>query len=217
MTIPVKKKGNEFSFNERIVESMFVHRYLDFSKNHLILEVGPGASWLLFELATFGHKVVGVDPYPYPYKHPNLTFYKMNAEDFKYKDKFDYVISVSVLEHINDSKKLQNIIDNIYYHLKPKGRFIVTVPIGRKERRITKVSHIDVFEYDEWISYCKEFKLIHEEFYIRRSNTLWEKTTKDRMIESRLLIDVRYISGTNSVGCFCFQKEVEIIVSNISN
>lgn len=207
-TVPVKKRGNVFSFNERIVEQMFVHRHLDFSKNHSILEIGPGKSWLLFELATFGHKVVGVDlVYEYPYKHPNLTFYKMDAKDFKYEDKFDYVISVSALEHINDSKKLQNVIDNIYRHLKPKGIFIVTVPIGRKERRITSVSHIDVFEYSEWINHCKEFKLIREEFYIRRSNTLWEKTTKDRMIEARLLIDGRYISGGNSVGCFCFQKE----------
>jgi len=208
MTIPVKKRGEVFSFNERIVESMFVHRYLDFSKNHLILEVGPGKSWLLFELATFGHKVVGVDlDYEYPFKHHNLKSYKMDAEDFKYKDKFDYIISISVLEHINDNKKLQNIIDNIYYHLKPKGMFIVTVPIGRKERRITTVSHIDVFEYDEWISYCKEFKLVYEEFYIRKSNTLWEKSNKNSIIESPLLSKVKYMSGVNSVGCFCFQKQ----------
>jgi len=207
IAIPFKNKGNEFSFNERIVEVMFVHRHLDFSKNHLILDVGPGKSWLLFELATFGHKVVGIDlEYEYPFKHPNLTFYRGDAENFKYKDKFDYVISVSVLEHINNNKKLQNIIDNIYYHLKPKGIFIVTVPIGRKERMITPSSHIDVFDHDEWINYCKQFELIHEEFYIRRSQTIWEKTTKDHVKEARLFREGRYYTGGMSVGCFCLQK-----------
>ena len=208
MSIPFTKRGGG-SFNERIVEIIFVHRFLDFSKNHLILEVGCGLSWLLFELATFGHKVVGIDiTYEYPFKHPNLTFYKMDAEDFKYKDKFDYVISISVLEHVNNPKKLQNIIDNIYYHLKLKGIFIVTVPIGRKEFWKTSTSHIDVFEYNEWINYCKEFELIYEEFYIRRSQTIWEKSTKDHMIEAFLFNEKKFATGCNSVGCFCFKKRI---------
>lgn len=207
MSIPFTKRGGN-SFNERIVEIIFVHRFLDFSKNHLILEVGCGLSWLLFELATFGHKVVGIDiTYEYPFKHPNLTFYKIDAEDFKYKDKFDYIISISVLEHVNNPKKLQNIIDNIYYNLKLKGIFIVTVPIGRKEFLKTSTSHIDVFEYNEWINYYKEFELIYEEFYIRRSQTIWEKSTKDCMKNVPLLKELRHFSGVNSVGCFCFQKE----------
>lgn len=206
MSVPFKK-GKGFSFNERIIEVMFVHRFIDFSKTYSILEIGCGKSWLLFELATFGHKVVGVDiDYEYPFKHPNLTFYKGDAVDFKYKDKFDYVISISVLEHINDSKKLQNIIDNIYYHLKDKGIFIVTVPIGRKEFRKTTVSHIDVFEHDEWINYCKEFELLYEEFYIRKSETIWEKSTKDCMKDVPLLKELRRFSGVNGVGCFYFQK-----------
>ncbi len=203
MTTPFKK-GN---FNERIVEIMFVHRHLDFSKDHLILEVGPGLSWLLFELATFGHRVVGVDLfYQYPFKHPNLTFYKVDVENFKYKEKFDYVISVSTLEHIKNIKKLQNIINNIYYHLKPKGIFILTVPIGRREIWNPGSYHITVCGPDEWINYCKEFKLVYEEFYIRRSKTIWEKSTKDRLKEISPLSKIKYTTGVNGVGCFCFQK-----------
>lgn len=203
MTIPFKGKG----CNERIVEILFVHRFIDFSKNHLILEIGCGKSWLLFELATFGHKVVGVDiDNKYPYKHPNITSYKMDAEDFKHKDKFDYIISVSTLEHIRDNEKLQNIIDNIYCHLKPKGIFILTVPIGKKELWKTSSYYISICEPNEWVNYCKEFELIYEEIYIRRSESIWEKSTRDCIKEIPSLKKVKHTTGVNGVGCFCFKK-----------
>lgn len=204
MSIPFKEKNKEIFFNERIIEVMYLHRSIDFSKEYLILEVGPGHSWNMFELATFGHKLVGVGLKPeYLFKHPNITFYKRDIVDFKYKENFDYAIAISVLEHTMNRSKLQNIINTIYNNLKNDGIFIVTVPIGVKH--IWK-GFYEVFDYDDWMSYCKKFNLLHEELYIRKSSSLWEKTTKLEIKKTTLLTKLKYITGSNSVGCFCFQK-----------
>lgn len=103
---------------------------------HQILEVGCGMGNLSFYLQHFGDlSCVDIsDLYLAHMKidYPNLHFYQFDIVDERIKSlkdkKFDTIICVNVLEHIeNDKKALQNMFEI----LQPGGRLLLYVPAGR--------------------------------------------------------------------------------------
>lgn len=128
--------------NERIIELPFVFNQLDFNKKGQVLDIGCCESFVSINLATAGFQVTGMDIRDYPLQHPNLKFIKDDICQTKIKTKFDYVISLSTLEHIGldtiygqsdqrtDDKKA---IDKAHSLLKKNGKLILTLPASRKD------------------------------------------------------------------------------------
>lgn len=141
--------------NERIIEFPFVLKQIKDPKAK-ILEVGCCESLLAFHLASIGHSITGVDLNDYEFSHPNLKFIKGDICNINLPTNyFDYIILVSVLEHIGlgaygekafedgDKKTFQRLKNC----LKNDGRFIITVPYGKgaltKTQRVYDAEKLD--------------------------------------------------------------------------
>lgn len=113
-----------------------------------ILVIGCLEEPLANTLSELGHEVVGVDLRPYnrgdEYRGPDVPNYKHITGDFldvEFSEKFDLIISVSVIEHSGlgyykdkiDSDADIKIAKKVLGLLKPDGKFILTVPIGGQE------------------------------------------------------------------------------------
>lgn len=110
--------------NERTVEVPIVISFIDRKKR--ILEVGNVLSHYI---------IVDWDVVDKFEKGNNVT--NKDLIDFKPKEKYDLVISISTLEHAGydddekDDKKVLKAIKNLKYNcLKKGGKMIVTLPIG---------------------------------------------------------------------------------------
>lgn len=181
-----KKFGKEWSWktSERIVEHPFVLKNISEDRRYSILDFGCAKSLLPLQLASLGHNVIGVDLRDYEFKHKNFKFFKGNLLDYKLEYKFDYIISISVLEHIEN---LTPIMEYFYYALRGNGKLIITVPMG------------------DWREET-DFKI----FSIENINTLFYayNTLKERFFGyyKRVWIPTLYHKSKKLVGCFVFQK-----------
>lgn len=112
-------------------------------QNVRVLDVGATESLLVYELAHRGYEIDATDQRDYQEKLPsNIIFFKMDITDNVFtteqyfKEYYDYIISISVVEHIGLGAYGDNIrnrgdrlaLQNIHYFLKPNGYFIITVP-----------------------------------------------------------------------------------------
>jgi SAM-dependent methyltransferase len=101
------------------------------AKEIRVLDIGCGSGYIREIFSNLGYKVryTGVDVK----KHQNFDrfnfvdseFIQSGIEDFKTENKFDLIISVSALEHIEDDKK---VIAKVRQFLKPDGVQIHIVP-----------------------------------------------------------------------------------------
>ena len=104
-----------------------------------VLDVGCSESLLIYEIARRGYVTSGLDQRAYQERLPNcIKFYQHNiTEPLDTPQLFDYIISVSTVEHIGrggygDNKVKhgdRKAVENIYRLLKHHGFFIVTVPL----------------------------------------------------------------------------------------
>lgn len=164
--------------SERVVEDPFVLRHLDLKNGARILDFGCCTSILPLQLASLGYQVVGVDYYPYPYQHPNFTFYQMDFLDNQFSDQsFEAIYAVSSLEHVGldyypQEKKgttAQKIADEFYRLLKSGGKLIVTLPFGQKE----KIVGYKVYSRKKLAVWFRKFRLLKESYFVRESETVW--------------------------------------------
>jgi 2-polyprenyl-3-methyl-5-hydroxy-6-metoxy-1,4-benzoquinol methylase len=112
-----------------------------------ILEIGCGEGNICFQMANYGHKVLGIDISDTTIKSaikkwgntPGLTFRVEDAEQMKLssEEKYDVIVCSEILEHLHEPAKLVRNFNNL---LKPDGIAIVTVPngFGPREVLITK-------------------------------------------------------------------------------
>jgi len=209
--IPLKfTKTGDWHSNERMVEYPFVYNNIEFDgKGKKVLEFGCSKSYLALELASLGYEVIGIDLREYPFKYPNFVFKQTNILNVTEKD-FDYIISVSVIEHIgcnvycteNKNTERTKVIDKIYDLLKVGGKLIVTVPVGIQST--DKMLHC--FSYDEVRETFKKFKLEKEFFYLKRRYKYWKPCTIEEISNVSNHQKHRKFTGGNSVGCFVFKK-----------
>lgn len=144
---PFKKAIRDLFYGEviteRIVEYPLVFANLNLkpSKKIKILDIGCYYSNFPISLASMGYSVTGVDLMDYELTHPNFKFTKGDMVSIKLlANTYDLVTSISTLEHIglgvygdeNDLSADKKVMNRVHYILKRNGRFILTVPFGKK-------------------------------------------------------------------------------------
>lgn len=99
-------------------------------KNKKVLEVGCGTGRFANMIAKSGAHVLAIDfsesaikLAKQNYQHPNLYFQKMNVS--KISEKYDVIVSLGTLEHMDDPFKILKKFKN---HLNSKGKIIITNP-----------------------------------------------------------------------------------------
>jgi len=128
--------GQKRTENERLYLDQFIN------EKDRVLEIGCGLGDNLRRLKELGYNVVGIDKDPKVCDNI-LIFNKDYQELDQDKDKYDFIYSIHVMEHIPDPKLfIRKIIDS----LNSKGRFILEVPnVDDPLLRIYKIKEFNSF------------------------------------------------------------------------
>jgi len=190
----VKFIGSNWYTNERMVEIPYILRRIP-DEPVKILEIGCSKSILAIHLSSLGHDVTGVDLHSYQFSHPNFEFIRDNILDVNFSQQFDYIISVSVLEHVGiqyEGNLLQLIkgIKELGCH-RMMHTFPVCLPYEDKMLRS--------FTYNDIVDYFP--KIIEEKYYRSIHGKFWQPITREEAMSTKLK---RNPTGINVVGCFTF-------------
>jgi hypothetical protein len=180
-------KPEEILVSERIVELPLLHQWLGSNKvEGKILEVGHAASSVALELASLGHSVTGIDLRSYLFTHANLTSFTDDflIHDFQ-NDKFDFIYSLSVIEHFGftqryDGKKdVDNQLDEEAFCkmsklLNQSGRVVISVPYAREQGPSTWFRLYTRDDLNKKLN--KHFSIVDQKFYVRK-NSQWNQVT----------------------------------------
>lgn len=116
--------------------SIHVARYMiakEFVKNKKVLDIACGEGYGSFLLSQWGaSKVTGVDistdaiqNAQTNFSHTGIEFICSNAEDIVFEEKYDVIISLETIEHVNDESQYLNVLKNA---LTDDGILIVSCP-----------------------------------------------------------------------------------------
>lgn len=155
-----------------------------------VLEVGCGNGNICFQLAKYGHKVLGMDISSETiltaqalHSHPNLEYRVIDVESFVSDREFDVIVCSEVLEHLYEPAKVLLAISE---RMKSVGIAIVTVPNGhgmremlvtrqmqylaRKNNMLTKTvsSMMRMLGYNGYSSQTSAADLTHIQFFSLR-------------------------------------------------
>lgn len=128
---PIDEKMSKGAVAEII---MAVKKYVDKPIDSLdVLEVGSGRGYYAYEMSKHFKSVIGVDPYDEAFKSAQklsnnkkgLEFKKILVENFKTKKKFDLIVALTVLEHMQNKKRS---FKKIFSLLKDDGVIYITAP-----------------------------------------------------------------------------------------
>lgn len=166
--------GGEVKVNERIVEYPQILRWMPDSGT--ILDIGCVSSRLPIQLASMGYTVHGVDTRPYPYHHPNFTFFRSDLFTWTPPQRYDIVCLVSVIEHFGlggygDLKGTNadlEAVTKIMEWLVPGGTLLVSLPYG-KAGMTTKHRIYDA----ERLNHVFGAFVREREVYYQRVNEAW--------------------------------------------
>ena len=171
---------------ERSVEIPWILSQIDVKRK--ILEVGN----VLSHYVNFSHTVV--DRYE---RAPEVI--NEDAEVFQPATKYDFIISISTLEHIGfdetvkDHMKISRVINNLKSLINDRGKILITVPLAYNPT-IDKI----VINNDEGFS-----KMI----FLKRISRFnrWKQCTSDEAIKLKYGSKFKY---ANSVAFLVFEKQV---------
>jgi len=183
-----RNRVTHLDVNERIIELPFVFNQLDFHHKGKVLDLGCCESLISINLATAGFEVTGMDIRPYLLKHPNFHFIQADICQTKIKTKFDYILSISTLEHIglntiygpsSQSTDDQNAINQIYQLLKPKGKLILTVPASKHGWQNSFMRSYTDLQLKKML---KNFAKVQIEYFKPdKKRQFWSKTTANQL------------------------------------
>jgi 2-polyprenyl-3-methyl-5-hydroxy-6-metoxy-1,4-benzoquinol methylase len=143
MNIPKKqeKQESEYSFPYHyldLIEGFRLVEYLDYIRlvkklvqdEKKILDAGCGDGRFCFELKE--KEIIGID---YSKKainfakafNPNINFHAADLTNLNLNKKFDCVVSIETLEHIQP-EKLRKVFENFHKILDKNGKLVITVP-----------------------------------------------------------------------------------------
>jgi len=176
---------DDFSVNERIFERPFVFLNLPPpEKNIKVLDAGCSFSVLSLEMASIGYKVWGIDLIDYPFQHPNLEFLKADISAMPFPDNFfDAAAAISTIEHVGIGHYGDPVYENGDYKavneirrvLKPGGKFIITVPYGKK---MVIENFLRIYDEVELRRLLSGFK-IEKIFYFTRLGKGWHSARRE--------------------------------------
>lgn len=128
-------------FDKRYCQKIYFKEQLDYFLSYLkpgslILDAGCGSGHVDSYLVKKGHKVVGIDISEEMIKLAKKRvigeFFVMDIRDIKFKSKFDAVLSLFSLFHVDD-KEFINSIKIFSKNLKKGGFLFLGLPEGDKE------------------------------------------------------------------------------------
>ena len=132
----------DWECRERVLEYPWLYRCLHtLPEKARILDIGCAESSLVFELASMGYNVIGLDLRDYPLTHPNFKFVIGNIFWLPFlSNSFDFISAISTIEHLgiptwgipSYSKSDADGINEIHRCLKLGGLLFLTVPFGTK-------------------------------------------------------------------------------------
>lgn len=142
----------------RMHELLFLMRHLKIRKDDRLLDVACGIGVYSDWLANKAACVVGFD-LSYDsillancISKENTFYYRCNAEEISHPDStFDIVVSICVLEHLNDSKKA---LREMFRVLKPGGQLLITV------------DSLENINSKEFIEFHRKFCLVNKYFTV---------------------------------------------------
>lgn len=170
--------GGQVKVNERIVEYPQILRWMP--ESGLVLDIGCVSSRLPIQLASMGYTVHGVDTRPYPFTHPNFTFFRSDLFTWNPPRDYDVVCLVSVIEHFGLGGYGDLVVPDadieatakIHGWMAPGASLLVSLPYGQAsvtpKHRIYDSQRLDeVFGAFERI----------QEIYYQRINEAWMPST----------------------------------------
>jgi SAM-dependent methyltransferase len=95
-------------------------------QNVYVLDIGSTSSLFIYELIRRGYNVTGLDLRTYQEKPP-FSFIVSDITRFKTDAKFDFIVCISVLEHVNHDLR-REAFRNMMDALASDGRLILTIP-----------------------------------------------------------------------------------------
>lgn len=170
--------------SERIVEIPTLNQWMGsvFQKPEGdVLEVGHTASSVSLELASMGFNVSAIDLREYPFTHPNLNSITGDFLQKSFDQKFDFIISLSVIEHFGFSKRyggedeIDNHLDEDAFEkmaklLKSTGHVVVSMPYAKS---YIKGIWFRVYTRNDLEKKLgKQFTIIEKRYY-KRNNNKW--------------------------------------------
>jgi len=134
-----------------VVRSLYLkwtlEKYISANKEFRILDAGSGQGAPLATVQARLHPQCYFEALDLYQEEPtdqrldlpkNIKYIKTELESFVPNEKYDIVISLDVLEHIEDH---QAILNRISHWMKPDGVFIIHTPATNQVRYFTKESH----------------------------------------------------------------------------
>jgi SAM-dependent methyltransferase len=184
--LPVRAQAVATRVSERIVEHMFVHTRLPRPPAR-VLDLGCAESTNAVEMAVLGFDVVGVDARAVGFQHPALRVLRTDIGSLPFEDGgFDVVVSLSALARLGLDRcgpppgRGTNVraIAEVRRVLRPGGRFILTLPFGRRvitpDRQVYDGALLDAL--------LEPFKRIETAFGVRDGES-WSYTTDAALAE----------------------------------
>lgn len=187
-----KVESREIIVTERIIELPLLHQWLGkiFSKlEGNLLEIGHVASSTALELASLGFNMTAIDLRDYPFKHQKLLSIKDDFLKFKFNKKFNFIYSISTIEHFGFSKRYsgednqdndldERAFEKIANLLEPDGRVVISMPYAK-----SWVSGIWFRVYtrkDLEQKLNKYFNLVESRYYKRENNEWFPVSEKNK-------------------------------------
>jgi 2-polyprenyl-3-methyl-5-hydroxy-6-metoxy-1,4-benzoquinol methylase len=159
-------------FLYKVTEEEHLDRYnyiINLTADKNILDIACGSGFGSYIIATEGNakQVIGVDldndaiRYAnHKFQHNKIKRFAEDAVKFKYKEKFDVIISFETIEHIQDYTAF---INNLYDNLNENGKLVISTPIIP----CTTNKPINPYHVIEW-SYQDFTKLLSVHFNIEQ-------------------------------------------------
>jgi 2-polyprenyl-3-methyl-5-hydroxy-6-metoxy-1,4-benzoquinol methylase len=124
--------NNNYSYQEQKSTDCIARfqSIMDLNHNHKILEIGAAQGSMVIAFTRLGYDCVGIEPSAEAIKvsrdmvkihHTDISMTRGIAESLPFKDEqFDYIIALSVMEHVADPK---SVFSEVFRILKPGGAF----------------------------------------------------------------------------------------------
>ncbi len=199
--------------NERIIEIPYaIQAVSDLAKGSTILDLGCMESMLSLFMASLGFQVTGLDFREYPYRVPNFKFQQGDILKLPFSDhSFDAALCVSMIEHVglgfyhdpqSEMEADEKGVLEIHRILKPKGRFVLTVPFGQPyvndQQRTYDKPRLDRL--------LRKFKVEDMRFFKNvlpsgQENNCWQETALD---------DAQKVKTPRGTDCVCCVRAIKI-------